>query len=141
MIAKRQAEILLNELMEIAEQMLTELGEFLPFGGTANAAGETQHVTVFDDGDSDDPSELEHLLLADLRERAQHAECALVAAITNVSVTDPDSGLTVDAVHAAVEHRERYAVDAYFPYRLDDGTLEYGETVTRERTRTIFADA
>lgn len=52
MNGKRDAEMLMRELLSFAKQMLDEHGEFHPFGGYMKPSGEIVHVGVDDDGTS-----------------------------------------------------------------------------------------
>jgi len=137
---KEKAEELLGVLIPFAEQLLVEHGEFFPFAGRMAKDGQFNHVAGYAGEEQPPSDEIRRLIEAGLREQASRGECDLAIVITNVSLTDQETGDTEDAIHAAIEHRAGYFADVFFPYSVSGGSLEYGDAKAQPRTPTIFEE-
>ncbi len=139
MTAKDQAENLLNKLLAFAEQMLESHGELFPLAGVIDKTGTSKHLVVGGNGQAPGTAEaIKRQLMAGLREQVERGQCQLAVLVTCESITDPDSGQVVDLIHAAAEHQQGYAADIYLPYTIDNGTLQYGESISQDRSPELF---
>ena len=57
-----------------------------------------------------------------------------------MTLTDPDSGETTDAVQLELDHADTDAVDIYVPYRPPARASKFGELVARAGRQPIFSD-
>lgn len=138
--SKREAERLMNDLLPFAKQMLTEYGEFHPFGGFIRADGSIVQVGV-DDPRSEFPkaSELLEIMRSDFRRRAIQEGITAAAVVFNVAVVAPGSREKTDAIQVTVEHRASYCADVFIPYRLrTGGVLEFGTSFAQQGTGRVF---
>jgi hypothetical protein len=55
-MSTEEVEDLMNELIPFAQNMLTEYGEFFPFGGVVTSKGEIVHISAYD-GNEQPPSQ------------------------------------------------------------------------------------
>ena len=58
-----------------------------------------------------------------------------------MTLTDPDSGETTDAVQVELDHAEADAVDIFVPYETEDEGIKFGELVAAEGREPVFAHA
>ena len=134
--------MLMNAVLPVAEKMLRQFGEFYPYGGCMRSDGTIVHIGAAD-SDTDHPKskDLIYLLKTSLREMAKSNRCKAAAIVFDVAVVLPDSGLRGDAIKVCVEHADGYAVEVFFPYRLIDGEIVYGETYAQQGGRELFSVA
>jgi hypothetical protein len=136
---KQEIEQLLNYLLPFAEQMLSGDGEFYPYAATMDAGGEVQAVSMAAD-EQPDVGELLLALHAELREQASRGAIRASGIAADVTLTDPDSGDTTDAVQLELDHADIEAVDVYLPYTTGDEGIEFGELVAAAGQAPIFSD-
>ena len=136
---KQEIEQLLNYLLPFAEQMLSGDGEFYPYAATMDAGGEVQAVSMAAD-EQPDVGELLLALHAELREQASRGAIRASGIAADVTLTDPDSGDTTDAVQLELDHADIEAVDVYVPYTTGDEGIEFGELVAAAGQAPIFSD-
>jgi hypothetical protein len=132
---------LLNFLLPYAERMLSEHGEFYPYAATLDADGELNAVGTDLDTDSPDVGEVLLALHQGLRERAAEGEIRASGIAADVTLTDPDSGETTDAVQVELDHAEADAVDIFVPYETEGEGIKFGELVAAEGREPVFAHA
>jgi len=139
MTPKEEVEALMNEGIAFATKLLSEHGEFFPFGVTMHSLGEIQYVAAYD-GDEHPPSEeIANLLLAAFRDRATAGEYKATAIFINVTLRDQTDGSGRDAVQAGLDHLSGYSVNVFFPYSLSQsGNVEFDDLVATARESTIF---
>ena len=136
---KQEIEQLLNYLLPFAEQMLSGDGEFYPYAATMDAGGEVQAVSMAAD-EQPDVGELLLALHAELREQASRGAIRASGIAADVTLTDPYSGDTTDAVQLELDHADIEAVDVYVPYTTGDEGIEFGELVAAAGQAPIFSD-
>ena len=132
---------LLNFLLPYAEQMLNEHGEFYPYAAALGSDGELTAVGTDLDDDSPDVGEVLLALHQGLREQAAEGEIRASGIAADVTLTDPDSGETTDAVQVELDHAEADAVDIFVPYETEDEGIKFGELVAAEGREPVFAHA
>jgi hypothetical protein len=131
----------LNFLLPFAERMLTEHGEFYPYAATMSVDGEVTAVPT-EGGDEDpDVSDLLVELHAHLREQAAEGSIRASGIAADVTLTDPDSGETTDAVQVELDHAQGDAVDVYVPYESGGEGVKFGALVAAEGREPVFASA
>src|SRR3954471_21798016 len=137
--AREEIEQILNYLLPFAERMLSSHGEFYPYAATMDAGGEVQAVSAAAD-EQPDVSELLVALHAELREQASRGAIRASGIAADVTLTDPDSGETKDAVQLELDHADTDAVDVYVPYSAGNEGVECGELVAAPGQAPIFSD-
>jgi hypothetical protein len=135
---REEIEQILNYLLPFAEQLLSGHGEFYPYAATMDAGGEVQAVSAASD-ERPDVSELLLALHAELREQASRGAIRAAGIAADVTLTDPDSGATKDAVQLELDHAEIEAVDVYVPYERGTEGIEFGELVAAKGQAPIFS--
>ena len=130
-----------DALLPVAKRMLTEHGEFFPYGAFMKLNGEIVDCSV-DDEDEHPPSKrLIDVLTDDFRQRAAKGEVRAVGICSDVRVARPGQTKKTDAVHFALEHQNGEALDVFLPYDLDTaGEVVYGELFAMQRAKQFFAN-
>ena len=132
---------LLNFLLPYAEQMLNQHGEFYPYAAALDAEGELNAVGAEVDDDTPDVGELLLALHQGLREQAAEGAIRASGIAADVTLTDPDSGETTDAVQVELDHADADAVDIFVPYETEAEGIKFGELVAGEGREPVFAHA
>lgn len=139
MDAKRESETLINAILPLAEKMLRQYGEFYPYAGYVKPDG-----TVVDVG-ADRPNirhpkskDLISTLRASLRELANADRCKAAAIVFDVKVILPGSDLRSDAIQVCVDHVDGYSAEVFFPYRVVNHDVVYGEAFAQAGHSQIF---
>jgi hypothetical protein len=132
---------LLNFLLPYAERMLNQHGEFYPYAAALGSDGGLNAVGTDLDDDSPDVGELLLALHQGLREQAAEGEIRASGIAADVTLTDPDSGETTDAVQVELDHADADAVDIFVPYETEDEGIKFGELVAAEGREPVFAHA
>lgn len=139
--ASEEIQKLLDYLLPFAEQMLTRDGEFYPYAAAVDTAGSIEAVGPAVETDDPDVSDILVALHADLREQAAEGVIRASGIAADVTLTDPDSGETTDAVQVELDHAEGDAVDVYVPYEREDEGVKFGELVAAEGREPVFSAA
>jgi hypothetical protein len=132
---------LLNFLLPYAERMLSEHGEFYPYAAALDSDGELNAVGTDVDDDSPDVGDVLLALHEGLRERAADGAIRATGIAADVTLTDPDSGETTDAVQVELDHADADAVDIFVPYETEPDGIKFGELVAAEGREPVFAHA
>jgi hypothetical protein len=130
---------LLNFLLPFAERMLSQHGEFYPYAAALDSDGAVSAVGIDMHDDSPDVGELLIALHQGLRERAAEGAIRASGIAADVTLTDPDSGETTDAVQVELDHADADAVDIFVPYETKAEGIEFGELVAAEGREPVFA--
>jgi hypothetical protein len=137
---KRDVELLLNELLPFAKQMLERYGEFHPFGGFLSTGGSVVHAGI-------DPTRSEHpdatdlidSMTEDFRRRAERGEIVATGIVADVRVPSPSEPEVMDAIQLRLEHRDAYAAEVFVPYRIEVGrSPTYLELFAQKGRRVVF---
>lgn len=132
---------LLNFLLPHAEQMLNEHGQFYPYAAALGSDGELSAVGADVDDDAPDVGEILLALHGGLRERAAEGAIRASGIAADVTLTDPDSGETTDAVQVELDHADADPVDIFVPYETEPEGIKFGELVAAEGREPVFAHA
>jgi len=140
MSAKQESETLMNAILPLAKEMLSQHGEFHPYGGYMKLNGEIVDVGAEDPDTSHPKSKnLISVLRKSLRELAIYHQCKAAAIVFDVVVRLPQSDRKSDAVQVCVEHVDGYCAAVFFPYQKVHNEIVYGETFAQGGKSEIFA--
>ncbi len=129
---------LLGALLPHAERMLSEHGEFYPYAMTLDSDGAIEPVAPSIESDDPDVGDVLVALHNDLREQAAEGSIRASGIAADVTLTDPDSGVTTDAVQLELDHADGDAVDIYVPYETEGEGIKFGELVAAEGREPVF---
>ena len=135
---KTDVETLMNSALPFAERMLSEYGEFLPYGEAMRANGEIVSVGA-SSGDEHPPSQdLIDILKNGYRESAQSGEYKATALVYDIRTIPPSSSEKIDAVAVALDHVDDYSVVVIFPYTLEGTDVSFRKAFAQKGQADIF---
>ena len=134
---KGEIEQLLKYLLPFAREKLNRDGEFYPYAAIVAADGELKLVAAAA-GEEPDAGDLLLALHQELREQAAEGSIRASGIAADVTLTDPDSGETTDAVQVELDHAEAEPVDVYVPYESAEGGIKFGDLVAAEGREPVF---
>lgn len=139
MNGKSEAEQLMGDLFAFAEKMLTQYGEFHPFGGYVDSAGRVVHVGVEGDVNPVPSREKFEMLKSMFSEIGRSGGAKLFGIAADVVVSSND-GAKGDAVEFWLEHKDGYCAEVFIRYRILGGSVEFMDT-TAQRGMPMFFDS
>jgi hypothetical protein len=134
---KDEIEQLLKYLLPFAREKLNRDGEFYPYAAIVAADGELKLVAAAA-GEEPDAGDLLLALHQELREQAAEGSIRASGIAADVTLTDPDSGETTDAVQVELDHAEAEPVDVYVPYESAEDGIKFGDLVAAEGREPVF---
>jgi len=136
---KEELEELMNARLPFAQKMLSEHGEFYPYGGAINSSGDVVAIAAYD-GDEHPPSQkLIDLLVELFRVEAKAGTYRATAIIFDVRVIPPKSGQKTDAIRIDLDHVDDLSLTLFLPYRImEKGEVVYGEMFAQAGSAKIF---
>jgi hypothetical protein len=130
---------LLNFMLPQAERLLNEQGEFYPYAVTLDAEGDLAPVDPPVEEEEPDVGTVLVALHEGLREQAAEGAIRASAIAADVTLTDPDSGDTTDAIQVEVDHADAEPMDIYVPYESQPEGVKFGELVAAQGREPVFA--
>ena len=134
---KGEIEQLVKYLLPFAEERLNRDGEFYPYAAIVAADGELKLVAAAA-GEEPDAGDLLLALHQELREQAAEGSIRACGIAADVTLTDPDSGETTDAVQLELDHADAEPVDVYVPYETVADGIKFGELVAAAGREPVF---
>ena len=134
--AKSDVENLMNDMLPFAEQLLSEHGEFFPYGAALDPEGEVVSIAGYTGSEQPPSQELIDLLREGFVSRAREGYIA-TALYYDVRISIGENE-TSDAIAVELDHREGYSVIVFFPYELKSGEVLFGELSAQEGRYGVF---
>ena len=140
MNGKTDCEQLMNAVLPLAERMLSQFGEFYPYGGYMKPNGEIAHVGAGDEEiDRPRSKDLLYVLQDSFSEMAGKGACKATAIVFDVRVAPPGTEEPSDAVQVCLEHADGYSAEVFLPYRINrGGQVSFGAMFAQEGKHEIF---
>ena len=135
---KEEVEKLMSELIPFAQKMLSEHGEFFPFGGVINSKGEIVHIGAYDGNEKPPSQKLIDLMVEGFRDKAKTGEYRATAILFDVKVQIPESNEKTDAIQINLDHIEDYSVEVFLPYKIEKSGIAYGNMFAQKGKSDIF---
>jgi len=136
--AKADCEALMNAAEPLVEQLLTEHGEFFPFGVVMTDFDECTMVGGYDGREQPPSTEVIALIKQGFVRRARRGQLKATALVYDVRVVVPATGEKSDAVAFALDHRNNYSVVVFIPYKLEAGAPVFAEAFAQKGEGDIF---
>jgi hypothetical protein len=131
---------LLDTVLSFAKLMLSEHGEFYPFGATMSPSGEITNVGARVKGNHRPQSPLIDLLNVAFQKKAATGEIRAAAICYDVRTIPPGETQKTDAICCGLEHSSGELVNVFIPYgKTSADDFQYGQIFTTERTAIFFA--
>jgi hypothetical protein len=130
-------EVLITLFLPFAEEMLLKFGEFLPFAGAINHAGEVVSVGDQAGAGSASPGDLVDSLKQTLKTGNENYKAGAV--FYDVRTTDNETGEQAEAIAVFIEHRDgKSAYEFFYPYKVSQQNINIDESFGNEAHREIF---
>jgi hypothetical protein len=138
---KEDIELLLNELMPLAEERLAQNREFYPFAAAVDAKGELLRTQAWTGDEEPSASDLVDSLVATFQQQAEGEEIRAAAILIDCLTVPPGETEKVDAVAARLDHLDGYSAVVFFPYTIaPDGAVTFAEPFAHEGDDEIFGE-
>ena len=125
-------------LVDFAQMMLREQGEFFPFGAGMTTDGEMTSLGSDTGERHPESKDVIALLHSALVEQATSGEIKAAGICMDVRVVPPGSESTTDAICIELEHKDGEAIHVFVPYTVTPSAVDYGETFATRGEQTIF---
>lgn len=135
---KAECEELVDVVLPFAEQMLLEHGEFHPFGAAMKIDGEVVSVSALDGRDFPPAVDMIQLLKDSYIKAARDGAYKATALAYDVRVTLSTTQEKTDAVAVSLNHEDGYSVVALFPYKIENGSVIFGDALAQAGEGDIF---
>jgi hypothetical protein len=136
--AKADCEVLMSSVLRFAEHMLTNYGEFLPFGGAMRPDGELVSVAGYDGDKHPQSADVIRLLKEGFVKSAHQSQYKATALVYDTRIKLPPTGESSDAIAVSLNHRDSYSIVVILPYRIDGGKLTVGSAFAQDGEGDIF---
>lgn len=136
---KQDCELLMREMLPFAKRMLSDHGEFYPYGGMMRPDREIVHVGAQEAG-NDHPSSksLVQSLQDYFRDQATSSGIIASCIIFDVLIKKPGGDQKRDAIQVNLDHRDDYSVEVVFPYRLGQSSVSLEDPFAQQGDARIF---
>ena len=135
---KADSEKLLVAARVVADRMLHEFGEFLPYGHIMRPDGEIVSVSATTGEEEPASKDLISILRDGYRKEAEAGKLLVAAVIYDARVTTPSGPPKKDAVAFQIDHRDGYSVEVFFPYSLDSAKVVFDPPFAQKGADAIF---
>jgi hypothetical protein len=135
---KSQCEELLNVVLPFAKKMLSERGEFYPFGASMKPVGEIVLAGAYDGREHPPSQPLIDLLRQAFQADAKNGAIIASATVYDVRTIPPGATSKTDAVAVELDHRDNYSVVVLFPYIVSAGTVQLSAPFAHQGKFEIF---
>jgi len=119
---KEECELLLQTVLPFAKQMLSENGEFFPFGAKMNLAGTITHVGASTGEERPTSKELIDLMRGAFQDEAREQKLRACAVVYDNLIKPPGHDVKKDAIAIAMDHVNNLSVVMMVPYELREGS-------------------
>lgn len=134
---KEESQELMDSVLPLAEKLLSEDGEFFPYGGAMTPDGKIVSVAAYDGDEHPPSSKLIDMLHKAFRTAAMNKEYKATALVYDVRVQlangDPSDALAIE-----LDHEAGCSIVVLLPYALSKGQLHYGEISAQAGEGNIF---
>ena len=133
---------LLNVALEFAQKMLSQHGEFYPFGASLGLDGKISMDGAATEKERPPSQALLDLLSESYAKSATAGELRAVAICSDVRLPLPGSEQKTDAIQVGLEHASGEAVTAFLPYEKGwFGRIRYANLFASARYGQFFPGA
>ena len=130
---------LISASREVAERMLREHGEFFPYGALMRPDGQIVSVSSTTGEERPASTALISILRDGYRREAVDGKILACAVVYDVRVATIAAPQMRDAVAFAIDHRDGYSVEVFFPYALHkSGELVFEPPFAKKGADEIF---
>ena len=137
--SKQDVEALMNEWVVFAKRMLSEHGEFHPYGAAMKFDGEIISIAGHTGEEMPPSQELIELLRIGFQQEAANGEYKATALFYDVRTTLPNSTQKTDAIAVALDHTDSYSAIVLHPYQIVNEQYVFGDLVAIKGENRVFS--
>lgn len=138
-MSRQDMDLVLSDGVEAAVHFLEKNGEFFPFGVVKTNKGEIRHIQAMMESARPTSDSVSEILRATLKEGGIAGDYDTVAIVSNVGITDTETGLESNAISISIDDKSADPILCYIPYDLDRGAPALGEIKAGIGARIAFA--
>lgn len=136
---KQQLETLLKAVLPFGETMLTNHGEFFPYGGTMSIDEKITSVAGYTGDEHPKSVEVIKLLKDGYRRDGAAGKILACALVYDVRITPPGQTEKTDAIQVDLDHRDGMSVTMFYPYRIGpDKQVAFSPPFAQKGNEEIF---
>jgi hypothetical protein len=140
-MAHPDLDTLLNAILPFAQQMLSQHGEFFPYGSVMKADGRIEAHAAYDGDEQPPPQRLIDMMTQVFRQQASTGQIRAAAICCDVRTVPPGQTEKTDAICVSMEHQSGQCADLYLPYKKGWlGKIQYGELFAAKRDPQFFIE-
>ncbi len=128
----------MNSLLPFAREMLSQYGEFFPFGGAMQTSGKIEHIGGYEGNERPASLELIRIIKQGFILGAQAGNYKATALVYDVRVILPSTGEKSDAIAVSLNHKDDYSIIVLLPYKLNGRELVVGVPFAQKGESDIF---
>ncbi len=137
---EEEVELLLNEGIPFALEMLDKYGEFYPFALALDAQDAPIQVAIDPGEQHPESTQVLALLQEAMQKGAASGDYKATALVVDVTLQGGKEGESTDAIQVGLEHNSGYCVNVFLPYGKDEkGEFTFGELLASPREGTVFS--
>jgi len=138
-MSRQDMDLVLSDGVETAVHFLEKNGEFFPFGVVKTNKGEIRHIQAMMESARPTSDSVSEILRASLKEGGIIGDYDTVAILSNVGLTDKETGKEVNAISISIDDKSADPILCYIPYELGRGSPILGEIKAGVGDRIAFA--
>lgn len=138
-MSRQDMDLVLSDGINTAVHFIEKNGEFFPFGVVKTNKGEIRHIQAMMEDARPTSDKVSEALRVSLREGGIAGDYDTVAIVSNVGITDRETGHVADAISISIDDRSSSPILCYVPYELENGAPVLGEIKAGAGARIAFA--
>jgi hypothetical protein len=135
---KRELEQLLSSVMPFAQQMLTNYGEFIPYGWAMNSDGKIAAVGGYTGDEHPKSKEIIEFLQGAFHRQAQDGTIRACALVYDIRTIPPGQAQKTDALAVNLDHRGGMSIVVIYPYSIENKKVTLGKSWAVKGEGKIF---
>ncbi len=136
---EEEVELLLNQGIPFAVEMLEKYGEFYPFALALSQDGTPTQIGIDPGSEHPESTHVLALLQEAMVKGAAEGEYKATALVVDVSLEGAQGVENTDAIQVGLEHSSGYCVNVFLPYsKTEGGEFSFGELLASPRESTVF---
>ena len=138
-MSRQDMDLVLSDGINTAVHFIEKNGEFFPFGVVKTNKGEIRHIQAMMEDARPTSDSVSEVLRVSLREGGVTGDYDTVAIVSNVGMTDRETGHVVDAISISIDDKSSNPILCYVPYKIEHGAPVLGDIKAGPGARIAFA--
>lgn len=139
-MSRQDMDLVLSDGINTAVHFIEKSGEFFPFGVVKTNKGEIRHIQAMMKDLRPTSDSVTEVLEASLRDGGIAGEYDTVAIVSNVGLTDKETGHIMDAISISIDDKNSSPILCYIPYEINNGVPVLGDIKAGVGARIAFTN-